>query len=63
MFINYNTSIAKTAFAKQQAQLFTWGGYDDPGLYSGYIEKHGGDPEYSIFGDAEEGFKNYVQDM
>ena len=49
--------LPKTAFAKQQAQLFTWGGYDDPGLYSSYIEKHGGDPEYSIFGDAEEGLQ------
>ena len=47
--------MSKSAFAKQQAQLFTWGGYDDPGLYASYIEKHGGDPEYSIFGDAEEG--------
>ena len=46
--------LPKTAFAKQQVQLFTWGGYDDEGLYAGYIDKHGGDPEYSIFGDAEE---------
>ena len=37
--------LPKTAFAKQQVQLFTWGGYDDEGLYSGYIDQHGGDPD------------------
>ena len=59
--------LPKTAFAKQQVQLFTWGGYDDEGLYSGYIDQHGGDPEYSIFGDAEEGLQKlragYVVDV
>ena len=30
--------ISKSAFAKDQVGLFTWGGYDDDGLYQGYID-------------------------
>ena len=32
--------VSKSAFAKEQVGLFTWGGYDDDGLYQGYIDKH-----------------------
>ena len=59
--------ISKTAFAKDQVGLFTWGGYDDPGLYQEYIDKHGGEPAYTTFGDAEEGLQKlragYVTDL
>tara|TARA_B100001123_G_scaffold241592_1_gene270099 strand:- start:352 stop:1464 length:1113 start_codon:yes stop_codon:yes gene_type:complete len=59
--------IAKRAMAAQQVGLFTWGGYDDDGLYQGYIDKHGGPPEYTTFGDAEEGLQKlragYVTDV
>ena len=59
--------ISKSAFAKSQVGLFTWGGYDDDGLYQGYIDKHGGPPEYTTFGDAEEGLQKlragYVTDV
>ena len=36
--------------------VFLWGGYDDDGLFGPYVEAHGS-PEYSIFGDAEEGLQ------
>ena len=40
--------------AAKDAIYFTWGGYDDDGLFGGFIEKHGGPPAYSIFADGEE---------
>ena len=36
--------------------VFLWGGYDDDGLFGSYAAEHGS-PEYSIFGDAEEGLQ------
>ena len=48
---------SQTAHAYEgAARIFLWGGYDDPGLFGPYIEKHG-EPEYATFGDAEEGLK------
>jgi hypothetical protein len=43
------------AFADEPGSVFLWGGYDDDGLFGTYAEEHGS-PEYSTFGDAEEGF-------
>ena len=36
--------------------LFTWGGYDDPAFVVHYVEKHGREPDYSLFGDTTEAF-------
>ena len=43
-------------FADEPGSVFLWGGYDDDGLFGTYAEEHGS-PEYSIFGDAEEGLQ------
>ena len=44
------------AFADEPGSVFLWGGYDDDGLFGTYAEEHGS-PQYSIFGDAEEGLQ------
>jgi Spermidine/putrescine-binding periplasmic protein len=44
------------AFANEPGSVFLWGGYDDDGLFGTYAEEYGS-PEYSIFGDAEEGLQ------
>ncbi|GIS88671.1 MAG: hypothetical protein CM1200mP18_13810 [Gammaproteobacteria bacterium] len=46
----------RSAVAADNATYFTWGGYDDDGMFAPYIAKHGGPPNYVTFGDAEEGF-------
>ena len=46
---------ATNAFAST-GRAFVWGGYDDDGLFGPYVEAHGS-PEYSTFGDAEEGLQ------
>ena len=33
---------------------FTWSGYDLPGLFPGYVSKHGGPPGTALFADEEE---------
>ena len=43
-------------FADEPGSVFLWGGYDDDGLFGSYVEEHGS-PEYSTFGDAEEGLQ------
>ena len=37
--------------------VFTWAGYDDPGLLGGYIEAHGMMPTFTFWGEEEEGFQ------
>ena len=42
------------ARAGEQALNFTWGGYELPGFYPRYFEKHGTSPDFSLFGDEDE---------
>ena len=42
------------AWAEGEVTLFTWAGYDIPEVSQPYIEKYGGPPNYSIFGEEEE---------
>jgi spermidine/putrescine-binding protein len=42
------------AWAEGEVTLFTWAGYDLPEVSQPYIEKYGGPPNYSIFGEEEE---------
>lgn len=46
--------IPRMARAGEQALNFTWGGYELPGFYPRYIEKHGTIPDFSLFGDEDE---------
>jgi spermidine/putrescine transport system substrate-binding protein len=46
---------SRAAWARDQALVFTWAGYDDPALYPGYVAKHGGPPEFALWTDEEDG--------
>ena len=37
--------------------VFDWSGYEDPAFHPAYTEKHGGEPDFSFFGDEEEAFQ------
>ena len=36
--------------------VFTWEGYDSPGMHGAYLEKHGESPNFALWGDEEEAF-------
>ncbi len=42
------------ARAAGEINYFTWGGYDIAEIHPAYIEKYGGPPAYSLFGEEEE---------
>ena len=46
-----------TLAAAQELIVLDWSGYEDPGFIGAYIEKHGGAPNYSFFGEEEEAFQ------
>ncbi len=37
--------------------VFDWAGYEDPGFFSAYVEKHGEAPAFAYFADEEEAFQ------
>jgi spermidine/putrescine transport system substrate-binding protein len=41
---------------EERLTFFTWGGYNDPNFLGSYIAKHGGEPNYALFGDEDEAF-------
>ncbi|MBY8975206.1 extracellular solute-binding protein [Rhodobacteraceae bacterium NNCM2] len=43
--------------ADPELVVFDWAGYEDPGFYPAYVEKHGDNPTYAYFGDEEEAFQ------
>jgi spermidine/putrescine transport system substrate-binding protein len=45
---------AGRATAAGKLSYFTWTGYDDPGFFPKYVEKHGGPPDTPIFADEQE---------
>ena len=36
--------------------VFDWSGYEDPGFFASYLEKHSTAPTYTFFGSQEEAF-------
>lgn len=46
--------VPRGAGAAGLASHFTWAGYDDPNFMAQYQAKHGGLPDYTIFGEEEE---------
>ena len=40
--------------AVEEANYFTWAGYEAPELYQGYVDKHGTPPEFAFFGGVTE---------
>jgi spermidine/putrescine transport system substrate-binding protein len=49
--------LARPARAAGEILLMTWAGYDTPEAMPGYVEKYGGMPQISIFGEEEEGLQ------
>ncbi len=43
--------------ASNNLVIFDWAGYEDPGFFAEYMEKHGKAPDYSFFADEEEAFQ------
>ena len=43
--------------ASDKLVIFDWAGYEDPGFFGEYMEKHGKAPDYSFFADEEEAFQ------
>ena len=43
--------------ASDNLVIFDWAGYEDPGFFGEYMEKHGKAPDYSFFADEEEAFQ------
>ncbi|MEB8386436.1 extracellular solute-binding protein [Rhodobacteraceae bacterium KMM 6894] len=52
------TALTATAAMADGADLtiFDWSGYEDPGFFGAYLEKHGTAPTYTFFGSQEEAF-------
>jgi len=50
-------ALAPTIAQAENLTILDWSGYDDPGFFGAYVEKHGGLPEYSFFGEEEEAFQ------
>ena len=51
------TALAAPAFAADDGLVvLDWAGYEDPGFFPAYIEKHGDSPTYAFFGEEEEAF-------
>jgi spermidine/putrescine transport system substrate-binding protein len=57
----------RTARAAGEVTYFTWAGYDNPEFEKGYVEKYGGAPNYSLFGEEEEALQKmragYIPDI
>ena len=48
------------AASAQDLLVFDYSGFEDPSFHQPYAEKHGGEPEFSFFGDEEEAFQKVV---
>ena len=46
--------VGRRARAAVNLTHFTWAEYDDPAFHPKFVEKYGGSPEFSIFGEEEE---------
>lgn len=57
IFLMVIAGLATPAFAADDELIvLDWSGYEDPGFFGAYIEKHGDSPTYSFFGEEEEAF-------
>lgn len=49
-------SRASRAASDDHPLVFTWEGYEDPGLHGAYLKKHSESPNFTFFGDEDEAF-------
>lgn len=53
-----SVAVANTASAADGGLVvLDWAGFDDPGFFSAYIERHGESPAFALFGHEEEAFQ------
>ncbi len=50
-------SMSQARAAAGDLHYFTWSGYEVPELFGEYIEKHGGEPSWSVFASSEAGLQ------
>jgi spermidine/putrescine transport system substrate-binding protein len=48
--------------AEEQANYFTWSGYEIPEFHQSYLKKYGESPTSSFFGGSSEGMKKFRPD-
>ncbi len=54
-------TLAAPAFAADaDFMVFDWAGYEDPGFFQGYIDKHGDGPTFAFYGDDDEAFQKLM---
>lgn len=49
--------MSRRAAAAVNLSYYTWSGYDLPEFHQSFVDKYGASPEYSIFGEEEEGLQ------
>ena len=54
-------AVPRRSAAAGDLHYFTWSGYEVPELHQPYVDKHGGSPEISFFGDEEEAMQKLRQ--
>ena len=52
----FAVAVGTAQAAGSDLQVFDWSGYEDPGFFGEYVNKHGEAPAYTFFGDQEEAF-------
>lgn len=53
-----SSSVSALAIAEDKDLIvFDWSGYEDPAFHPGYVEKNGGSPTFTFFGDEDEAFQ------
>ncbi len=48
------------AAADSELMVFDWSGYEDPGFFQGYLDKHGDVPTFAFYGDDDDAFQKLV---
>ena len=48
------------AAADSELMVFDWSGYEDPGFFQGYVDKHGDVPTFAFYGDDDDAFQKLV---
>lgn len=47
----------RRALADVNLTVFTWSGYDDPMFHGAFVKKYGASPQFTLFGEVEEGLQ------
>jgi len=53
-------AVLRPARADIDLTVFTWAEYDNPSFHQSFVDKNGGSPEFSIFGESEEALQKLI---